>query len=1356
LADQNKASPRAPRKRLRRWLLYLFLLLLLALLLHAWWLPPALELLGPWGARHLAGLEIEIEDVRSADLGHVEVTGLRVRDLETSGKTLRLDAADLEVEFSLLPLLRGDLSALASIHSDGIRLELGLDGDSPPPPEGTSSSALELPAVLPGIDISGAELLLRLGDQGRVSASRISLDTDATGTVHLEAGDVEVHSPATRGPLFHAPSLELSTRWSSRAAEALALTIDRETILSDSTVDLSGLEQGTVSFDLVLSLAGGRSGIRTELDSQGARWEMNLVGLDLHRVTPLLPSSPPLHGRLDLESRGRLAWADPAAASADLVLELDGFRGFDRKARTFTCRASAADRTLSIRRLELLQTGNRIELREAAIPLDHLDIRELLRSAEGELHGEITELTAITGTLDLPEGGPREIPEHRLELDARLTDGTLKLAGGSLESTGGRLELESGEVRLPLDPEQHLELELESRADITRLDQLGLLFGHDDWAGRLRGRVAVTGRWPHLDGRLSLDGERVRFGTMELGEVAVDLLTDEESIVVRRLKARSGEILLEGSGTYRHETSTVHDARLSLAVERIESWIGGDLLAGSLSAEVTASGPLDELQLSGTAAARDLQLADIGIQQASLRIEGTGRSFRIDELHGESIFGRLDAAASLELAEAGLPAELHLESFSLRRDEKGLSLESPCLIHLEEGGGTVDDLRLAGEAGRLDLFASWSGTGAECQVEARDLHPDLFLAGTPASIPKLASADLTGSLSWTPEALLVETSGELHELLLPRLGRPIDLRWRVDQRTERLELTSLELTGEGVHLTAQGSLPIHPFGEEPLGPGELSLRLDADLPLALLAGEGFEGTIEAGGQIGGSWTALEGSLKLEGRELQLPEELIPPDFADGRVVGEIRLDSGLFVDELGVHLGDLVDARAHGQLSTELDLVRWIADPRQLAEEARVQGKLTVASFDITRLEPILAKLGETAEQLRGGAASGFVEVEGPLLDPELRGELEVHEGLMRLGSGMPTADRLEARLLFDGTNLEIGSLTGDLGGAPFTLTGSADLSGHEPALAFHLEGTDLLLFRSREAKVRADTDLELTGPLSALVAKGKVELTDGRFEPSTDFLDFRRGSSARGARGFQLFRLRDAPLRDLSFDIELSARESFRISNTVVKGSVRPDLHLSGTGLVPVLTGTVYLERTLMKLPSTSLELTSGTVLFRPESPFLPEVEAQGRTRMLGYSIKAAISGPFDSPEIMLTSTPPMNQENLLLLVLTGRLPNDPDQTDPLATVNTVALYVATDTLARWFTDEGPMNEDSLANRFEFVSGREVSRSGVESVEVAFRITNKEGIPEERRDNRHLYLAAERDEYEFYNYGLRLVFRLR
>lgn len=180
------------------------------------------------------------------------------------------------------------------------------------------------------------------------------------------------------------------------------------------------------------------------------------------------------------------------------------------------------------------------------------------------------------------------------------------------------------------------------------------------------------------------------------------------------------------------------------------------------------------------------------------------------------------------------------------------------------------------------------------------------------------------------------------------------------------------------------------------------------------------------------------------------------------------------------------------------------------------------------------------------------------------------------------------------------------------------------------------------------------------------------------------------------------------------------------------------------------------MKLPASSLELTGGTVLFRPESPFLPEVEAQGQTRMLGYSIKAAISGPYDSPEIMLTSTPPMNQENLLLLVLTGRLPNDPDQTDPLATANTVALYVATDTLARWFTDEGPMNEDSLANRFEFVSGREVSRSGVESVEIAYRISNKEGLPEEERNRRHVYLAAERDEFEYYNYGLRLVFRLR
>ncbi|MCB9916423.1 MAG: translocation/assembly module TamB domain-containing protein [Planctomycetes bacterium] len=227
-----------------------------------------------------------------------------------------------------------------------------------------------------------------------------------------------------------------------------------------------------------------------------------------------------------------------------------------------------------------------------------------------------------------------------------------------------------------------------------------------------------------------------------------------------------------------------------------------------------------------------------------------------------------------------------------------------------------------------------------------------------------------------------------------------------------------------------------------------------------------------------------------------------------------------------------------------------------------------------------------------------------------------------------------------------------------------------------------------------------------------------------------------------------------MRFDVTLSAAQPVVVRNTVMSGSVRPDLHLGGTGLVPVLTGQVYLDPTTLKLPASTLSLTGGTVRFETDDPFLPRVDVQGRTRMLGYDINAALSGPYDEPEVRLSSTPPLAQEDLLLLLFTGRLPDDPAQSDALAAANTVALYLAKDTLARWLAGDGPTDEDSFVSRFDLEAGRDVSKNGVETLEVSYRLTDKEGLASELRDRRNVYLVGERDRFEDYNYGLRLVFR--
>ncbi len=76
------------------------------------------------------------------------------------------------------------------------------------------------------------------------------------------------------------------------------------------------------------------------------------------------------------------------------------------------------------------------------------------------------------------------------------------------------------------------------------------------------------------------------------------------------------------------------------------------------------------------------------------------------------------------------------------------------------------------------------------------------------------------------------------------------------------------------------------------------------------------------------------------------------------------------------------------------------------------------------------------------------------------------------------------------------------------------------------------------------------------------------------------------------------------------------------------------------------------MILPSGTLEMERGAVLFGDKDPDRPVLDFGGRMQAGGYEITAQIGGTLDNPEVVLASTPPLLQEELLLFVLTGAPP--------------------------------------------------------------------------------------------------------
>jgi translocation and assembly module TamB len=128
------------------------------------------------------------------------------------------------------------------------------------------------------------------------------------------------------------------------------------------------------------------------------------------------------------------------------------------------------------------------------------------------------------------------------------------------------------------------------------------------------------------------------------------------------------------------------------------------------------------------------------------------------------------------------------------------------------------------------------------------------------------------------------------------------------------------------------------------------------------------------------------------------------------------------------------------------------------------------------------------------------------------------------------------------------------------------------------------------------------------------------------------------------------------------------------------------------------------------------------------------------------------DNPVVTLASDPPLSHDDLLLLLLTGQPPKTVGGRSPRegASAN-IAVYLGRDFLDRWVQQRDADSKESVLNRLDVDVGRGVTQSGEETIDAQFRLAR--GVI---WHNDTLYLVGEKDVFDNYNTGIKLVFRFK
>ncbi len=614
-----------------------------------------------------------------------------------------------------------------------------------------------------------------------------------------------------------------------------------------------------------------------------------------------------------------------------------------------------------------------------------------------------------------------------------------------------------------------------------------------------------------------------------------------------------------------------------------------------------------------------------------------------------------------------------------------------------------------GVAGALDL--NWSGKGDLATLESTG-GLQVSLKNARVQDVRAINADIAGSYS--PEQVdfptfrVTSSMGDVSAVIAARndvlrvseiavrqggrallsgsLSIPLDLR--TPARPETLVPTNGPLFADLVSSDiAIGSL--FPKGQAPgTGTARVSITargtIDAPNARVIVTGSGLQA--KAAATLAPA--SLEADFTLLGSQLSLKARVAQPSISPIEIAGDVPLP------------------------------LAQILHNREVDPQSPIQLSIRVPSSSlvvVTRIVPAVRFIQGTAE--------ASIDVAGTIAKPVLSGDAAIDLAAVRMADpDMPSVNGFRADLAFAGNRLTFRQFGGNLSGGRFDVTGGVLFSDLvNPVIDLHFISHGDLILRNEDVTVRADSDVRVSGPFAATTVSGDIGITKSRFFKEIEILPLELpGQPAPKPPTLPAANpsLDIAPFRDWKIALKIHTKDPFIIQGNLAQGAALIDLTLGGTGKAPTLDGTVRIENFVASLPFSKLNVTNGFVYFTKDDPFIPQLNIQAASSLQDYNINVFIYGTATDPKTVMSSEPPLPQEDIVALLATGATTSNLSSGNALA--GRAAILVLQQLYHKFFKSKPQSDNESFVSRFKVDVGGVDPRTGQQEVSSRFKLSDE------------------------------------
>ncbi|GAB1488704.1 hypothetical protein MASR2M8_11510 [Opitutaceae bacterium] len=854
------------------------------------------------------------------------------------------------------------------------------------------------------------------------------------------------------------------------------------------------------------------------------------------------------------------------------------------------------------------------------------------------------------------------------------------------------------------------------------------------WRGTIRGEAdvqPVAGAAPGINAELTL-------GAIGYGNWEITSASGRVGFAWPHLRVTEGEVVSVGGGRlalrgdWDFQTKRLTDATISGMIDRaaLARWLPPELGLSVIEVEATAAGAWPEIAHSGRVSLAELTPPFMKSVAVQANWSGRGRAL-------EAIEGTAQAqGAALKFGGALAPDGIDLRVLEFS-DQAGrtLTLAAPARVqwnpvfaidalHLQGGETAVTANLVSADEKRVTLELT--------AFDSRWLENWMELPG-PAW--RLGTLRFTGG--WSDGPLIFSADASVEIALSENRTALIELAAKGDGNGILVRNLQAAEAGAAV-IQANGRLPIafEPQQTPSLridgaGPLELTMRSEPNPAFWEKFAELTGVTLRApqvSANLGGTWSRPRGDLRLSAEAVTLDAlrwSRPLPEIRDlvFRLTGD---GDGVILDDFQVRVAGQ-EVRAKGRLPLVPE--RWAEareDPKAFLERG-ADLRVELPDIDVAALAryvpAYLAPVGRMQADVAvkpGGLLSGFVRLQDAASRP--LGPLGV---LQEIG----------ADIRFEGRRIDLRSVTAKAGGQPVVLSGTVELpSGGEPRLDLALRGENLPFVRQTGLLVRGDLDLKLAALDDGRTRiSGTTRLRDSLFLSDVRALIPRGGSGGGVAsRRPPYFSVEAAPLSAWLLDVDVYGERFLRLRTPVFNGTASARFRLGGTLGEPRAVGEATINEGQILLPFASFAVQQGAVRLTAADPFEPHLAVMGTARRFGYDLRLNLGGTVAAPDLSFTSSPPLESEQVLLLVMAGVAPGNEVRYSGSQRAVRFGTYLGQNLLGRIGGDT------SNADRLSLTTGERVSRQGRETYGFEYKLDSRWS------------LVGEYDEFDDFNAGVK------